>query len=506
VAAARAGGSFFRILPDGSYTTLFQDYVSRDFAVAPDGTVCYIGEGFGCRAADGSLIDPSFSTTQSIEFGTDGAAYTTDTANVYRWEAGTAITLLNQNTLPGTLSIEARSPIVRYAYNARDELTGVSGGRSESYAYDPAGNRTQDHRAGDYVYNNLNQLISGNGNTYSYDANGNRVTKTNSAGTTRYQYDAENRLTRIDLPDGTQAHYAYDPFGRRIQKRIVDSQGQETLRRYVYDREDILFELDQNNQLVSEFLHGPGIDEPLLLARNNQIYTYHRDALGSIIAITDQSNTIVQRYTYDAYGNLTTSNPDFRQPYAYTGREYDEESGLYYYRARYYDSEVGRFITRDPIGLRGGHNLYAYVRNNPMRFADPSGLSTIEYNSTSGSLYVFDSQGFPTGGSPYSASNNAASNSAGSWPSGTHPYSYYVPHVGDGPNDTFGSNGNFVFNVPNRTGMGVHSGMRDSCDLAGRCGYEYATEGCIRTTDEATEEIKRLHEGGDPLKEIRVTP
>jgi RHS repeat-associated protein len=175
-----------------------------------------------------------------------------------------------------------------------------------------------------------------------------------------------------------QARYAYDPFGRRIQKRLVSAQGQETLRRYVYDREDILFELDGSNTVLTQFLHGPGIDEPLTLVRNGETYRYHADALGSIIVITDRNNTIVQRYSYDAYGNLSASNPDFRQPYAYTGREYDEESGLYYYRARYYDPGVGRFLTRDSAGLRSGLHRYAYVSNNPVQFIDPTGHSAWE--------------------------------------------------------------------------------------------------------------------------------
>jgi RHS repeat-associated protein len=111
------------------------------------------------------------------------------------------------------------------------------------------------------------------------------------------------------------------------------------------------------------------------MTRNGQTYTYHSDALGSIIAITDGNNTVVQRYEYDAYGNITyLQDPGFKQPYAYTGREWDEESGLYYYRARYYDPGVGRFVESDPIGLAGGINRYAYVEGDPINQVDPEGL------------------------------------------------------------------------------------------------------------------------------------
>ncbi len=115
------------------------------------------------------------------------------------------------------------------------------------------------------------------------------------------------------------------------------------------------------------------------MIRNNQTYYYHADGLGSIIAITNSAGQVVQRYEYDSFGQITyIQDPNFIQPYTYTGREYDEESGLYYYRARYYDAKVGRFISEDPIGFAGGDvNFYAYVGNNPVNFTDPSGEAAI---------------------------------------------------------------------------------------------------------------------------------
>ena len=96
------------------------------------------------------------------------------------------------------------------------------------------------------------------------------------------------------------------------------------------------------------------------------------------MAITDASGNIVQRYSYEAFGQLTASDPTFDNFYTYTGREYDKETGLYYYRARYYDAMEGRFISKDPIGFAGGDvNLYNYVGGNPINYVDPSGL----YNS-----------------------------------------------------------------------------------------------------------------------------
>jgi RHS repeat-associated protein len=94
-----------------------------------------------------------------------------------------------------------------------------------------------------------------------------------------------------------------------------------------------------------------------------------------VVALSDGRGRVVQDYEYDSYGNLHDRKNRIKQPYSYTGREYDRETGLYYYRARYYDSGVGRFVNKDPIGFSGGDvNLFNYVQNNPIIFVDPNGL------------------------------------------------------------------------------------------------------------------------------------
>ncbi len=145
-------------------------------------------------------------------------------------------------------------------------------------------------------------------------------------------------------------------------------------------------------------MHGPGIDEPLALEQKGKTYYYHADGLGSIMALTDSKQKIVQDYEYDSFGNLKNQKNRIKQPYTYTAREWDRETGLYYYRARYYDAEVGRFINEDPI-LKGMSNTeatscsesisgfplqspqelnpYVYVGNNPVNWVDPLGLSGI---------------------------------------------------------------------------------------------------------------------------------
>jgi hypothetical protein len=155
-----------------------------------------------------------------------------------------------------------------------------------------------------------------------------------------------------------------------------------------------------------------------------------------------------------------------------------------------------------------GTNLYAYTDNNPINRIDPSGLTWLLYDRGSGTISIYP--GTPTGtiqGPPQSfpASNNAQSGSRGPWAPGDYNFGYWVPHSGDGPDDKYGSNGNFVFNVQGCQGCGVHAGRANSCDKANRCGSDYATNGCIRTTDDATSVLKSVHQNaGDPISILRV--
>ncbi len=141
-------------------------------------------------------------------------------------------------------------------------------------------------------------------------------------------------------------------------------------------------------------MHGPGVDEPLAIERKGKFYYYHADGLGSITALTDAKQKIVESYDYDSFGRLQRHGGKVKNTYTFTGREWDKEIGLYYYRARYYDPEVGRFVTPDPshfIQPRGTSipyllpflltrpielNLYLYAKNNPANLTDPTGLSS----------------------------------------------------------------------------------------------------------------------------------
>lgn len=119
---------------------------------------------------------------------------------------------------------------------------------------------------------------------------------------------------------------------------------------YIYDNEDILLELDSSNNIIARYTHGPGIDEPLVMEKGGALFFYHADGLGSITEITDSTGALKQQYTYSSFGKIESQlDPNFVQPYTFTAREFDPETGLHFYQARYYDSNTGRFTSEDPL-------------------------------------------------------------------------------------------------------------------------------------------------------------
>ncbi|WP_413935409.1 RHS repeat domain-containing protein [Nitrospira sp. BLG_1] len=231
------------------------------------------------------------------------------------------------------------------------------------------------------ITNAGNQLTADATHSYQYDDNGNLTRKTLLAtgNYSLYTYDAENRLVKVeDFVAGNPtaaftSTYRYDGLGRRIEK-VANGQ----TKRYIYDGEDILLEYDGSNVLQARYTHGPGIDEPIAVTKGGSTFFYHQDGLGSVTDLTDSTGVTAKSYSYDAYGNILESPGTLDQPYTYTGREFDAESGFYYYRARYYDSTIGRFLGKDPLMLGGGDtNFYRYVRSNPVNRNDALGLTTM---------------------------------------------------------------------------------------------------------------------------------
>ena len=273
----------------------------------------------------------------------------------------------------GQITQIAEPTLVRnFAYDAVDRLTAVSYSNpalpTETYAYDGTGNRTSSQN-GAYGYQKFNRLVSTASATYSSDANGNLISKTDATGTTQFVWDFENRLRQVTLPNGASVNYKYDALGRRIQR--APSLG--VAANFVYDGQEVIRDVNTNGSTV-DYVNGPGVDNKLRLndSRLNGPLYFMQDQLGSTTALTNASGAVSAQVSYDSFGNPITGTNLTR--YTYTGREYDTDTGLYYYRARWYDAKLGRFISEDPIGFAGGVNQFRYVGNNPMNITDPSGL------------------------------------------------------------------------------------------------------------------------------------
>jgi RHS repeat-associated protein len=208
--------------------------------------------------------------------------------------------------------------------------------------------------------------VTGGGSSYTWDANGNLATKTEGGDSHVYTWDAENRLTKVETNSVEIASFKYDPRGRRVEK--MDG-GVTTA--FTYNGEDILRQAIGST--FTKYVHGPRIDEPLASEDGSGVLTLlSADDLGSIVSSTNAAGAIVSTVRYDAWGNIESGVPG---TFGFTGREPDQ-TGLGYYRARYYDPKVGRFVSEDPSGFEDGTNLYVYTRDNPVLRTDPTGLAS----------------------------------------------------------------------------------------------------------------------------------
>jgi RHS repeat-associated protein len=214
---------------------------------------------------------------------------------------------------------------------------------------------------------------------YVYDAAGNLIDDQ----TYIYEWDYENRLMSVTKKsDITVAWFKYDAFGRRIE-RVTSDGTTTTTTRYVYDGTNVIEERDENNTVQARYIYGPGMDDVLAMERGGVRRYLVRDAHGNVVALTDASGIVKERYRYDAYGNATflsdvgvvktITKSEFGNPLLFQARNFDPETGLYYFRARYYSPKLGRFLSPDPKGFSDSTNPYQYCLQNPVNLVDPDG-------------------------------------------------------------------------------------------------------------------------------------
>ena len=280
-----------------------------------------------------------------------------------------------------------------YTYDSLDRLMSESSETSEgthqtTWTYDLAGNR-------------LTRMSDGSNMSYSVGL-GNRLTSWSTNGQQKYdaagnatnvqyddgrqlalKWDSRYRMTAVSTNGGSAESYGYDALDRRIS--ISDG---ATTNYLICDGIHVIAEVGTSGSLVRSYVYGPGIDNILSMTvygATTNTYYYIKDHLGSVQAIVDASGSIVESYQYDAWGNVLNVFDSSGSPianrqsqignrYLWQGREISWKTGLYFFRARWYDPVTGRWLSNDPIGISGGLNQYVFCSNNPVNFVDPTGL------------------------------------------------------------------------------------------------------------------------------------
>ena len=261
-----------------------------------------------------------------------------------------------------------------YAYDVRGQLLEERrNGASVCYAYDKAGNRIRKTDAqGEtrYLYNEKNQLVEeespADRKQFSYDRQGGIIEEKNAAGIRLFSYNSRHQQTRVETETGSVQENRYDAEGLRFE--LLEN-GRRTS--FVYHDGELLHEEGREEQEISYHL-GAGMEA---FRRGQELSYYHRDEQLSTVFVTDGQGEIRNSYQYDAFGIPLETTEQLNNRIRYTGQQYDDVTGQYYLRARYYNPVAGRFMQED-VYQGDGLNLYAYCGNNPVVYDDPSGYAS----------------------------------------------------------------------------------------------------------------------------------
>ncbi len=269
----------------------------------------------------------------------------------------------------------------QYNYDSIGRLTNaINPTVTYAYQYDELGNRTQtteNEVTTNYRYANYaegNRLLSKNENQqYEYNAAGSPT----KIGTKTYEYDTDQRPTKLYINNQLKAEYTYNGFGERIKK--VSYQGnQKQVTYYFYNGEGKLTaEADETGTITSQYVYLN--HQPIAKLEHKKIYAIHTDRLGTSHKVTDKQGEIIWAAEYSPFGKAKITTAHITLNLRFPGQYYDQESDTHYNYLRDYDPETGRYLTSDPIGLEGGINLYAYVNNNPLALMDLRGTSPLSW-------------------------------------------------------------------------------------------------------------------------------
>jgi RHS repeat-associated protein len=265
----------------------------------------------------------------------------------------------------------------RFRYDPDGQLVAETlEGQHIEYALGLTGNRKAVRAAAgvtEYRHDSAGRLVQAGDVVLTYDTDGNLASRREGKAITRYRFDADGNLSRVDLPTGKTVAYGYGPFGERIWR---EEEGRRSY--YLHAGDDVIAELSEGFEPIQSYLYA-GTDQPLTVTAKGAAARFiHQDDLGTSLALTDHQGKPVGHYRFDSFGNvLTRQGAAAALPPRYGGRPLDEATGLYDMRARFYDPRVGRFISPDPVFGSIDDPLsfvpYLYARNNPWRYVDPYG-------------------------------------------------------------------------------------------------------------------------------------
>ncbi|HVT05226.1 MAG TPA: RHS repeat-associated core domain-containing protein [Thermoanaerobaculia bacterium] len=374
--------AYYSYYPDGSLNTIGWSPVLGNFKYA--------------YTMNGQYQTVTFPNGQTRSYSYDDRGRLVQLANVhpsagnlatYGYEydvdhATGAQTMLDQRTAM-TATVPSQSlnnALTQYYYDSLYQLSRANypnvaplNGETHSWTYDDIGNRTTNTVNGSttaYTYQkigtnplNWQRLLSDGVNSYGYNSLGDTASRNGPGGVTGFGWNPPNhQLTSITGP--ITATYQYDYAGKRVTKNAG------TQKNYLYDGMNLVQEA--GGQTLS-YLYGPGIDEPLAIARSGEVDYYVTDALGSVTLLNDAGGAVKNGYVYDAWGVSRSETENFSQPFRYTARE-SGEAGTLFYRARYLSPSTGRFLSEDPLRYGASRHFYSYVNGNPMLYTDPLGL------------------------------------------------------------------------------------------------------------------------------------
>ena len=366
------GGSRLAIAADsitGNVTRVYDDLDRLTSETTPSGTITYAYDNAGRRTSTTVTGQPAITYTHDDADRLTQITQAGATVGIAYDAGGRRTSLTLENGIVTNYNYDAASAVTELTYQSGYTTLG-----NLTYTYDQAGRR--ESFGGTFAkanlpavltstnYNADNQLTSWNGTAQTYDANGNLT----GDGTKTYTWNARNELSA--LGGAVTASFQYDAFGRRTTKTVG---GNGT--NYLYDGANVIQELSGTTP-IANVLTG-GTDEILRRMDGSGSSYFLADGLGSPIALSDATASIQTTYAYEAFGKTTSAGAANSNPYQYTGRENDG-TGLYYYRARYYDPMRGRFVAEDPLEFNAGDtNLYGYAANAPTNATDPFGLTPI---------------------------------------------------------------------------------------------------------------------------------